>query len=104
MTAYIILANASAFEAGVEQLRWKLFPLAFVFVVLGIWESSWKGGSDPKSIFGILLKTTIIVVLLALFPAIMKNGKETFDGLKESISPGFYNRFLELLGRDLPSV
>ncbi len=104
MESYILLANASAFDAGVETLRWKLFPLAFILVILGIWESGWKGGSDPRSILGILLKTTIIVVLLAFFPAMMKGGKEAFDGLKDVVSPGAQNRFTELLEENLPEV
>ena len=104
MEPYILLANASAFEAGVDQLRWKLVPLAFALVVLGIWESGWKSGSDPKAILGILLKTTIIVVLLAAFPTLMKNGKEAFDGLREVMTINQHDNCKELLKGDLPAV
>lgn len=104
MESYILLANASAFDAGVETLRWKLFPLAFILVILGIWESGWKGGSNPKAILGILLKTTIIVVLLTFFPDLMKGGKEAFDGLKNVVSSDSQNRFKELLSSKFPEV
>ncbi len=105
MSTFILLANASAFEVGVEQLRWKLFPLAFVLVVLGIWESSWKSGSDPRSILGILIKTTIIIVLLAGSPALMKNGKEAFDDLHVAITTNRQdNTFNEFLGEKLPII
>ncbi len=104
MASHILLANASAFDMGVDQLRWKLLPLAFILVVFGIWESAWKGGSDPKSILGILIKTTIIVVLLAGFPALMKSGKDAFDTLKETVSPDAQNRFKELLEGGLPEA
>lgn len=104
MEPLTLLAAASPFDVGVEQLRSKLFPLAFVLVVLGIWESVWKGGSDPKAILGIFIKTMIIVVLLAGFPDLMKNGKDAFDGLKTAVTADSQNRFKELLEADLEKV
>ncbi len=104
MAPFILLANASAFEVGVNQLREHLFPLAFILVVLGIWESVWKSGSDPRSLLGIFIKTTIIIVLLAGFPALMKNGKEAFDGLKNIVGPDPQNSFKELISNSLPAV
>jgi len=100
----MLLANVSAFEVGVNQLREHLFPLAFILVVLGIWESTWKGNNDPRSILGIVIKTTIIVVLLAGFPALMKHGKEAFDGLNFTLTTGLQNNFKELLDGELPTV
>ncbi|PWU10194.1 MAG: hypothetical protein C5B47_02525 [Verrucomicrobia bacterium] len=104
MTSYLLLANISAFDVGVNYLRDHLFSLAFILIVLGIWESAWKGGNDPKAILGILLKTTIIVVLLAFFPVMMKGGKEFFNGLKESVNSETQNKFNELLDSKLPEV
>ena len=104
MNTYMLLANASAFGMGVEQLRSKLMLLAFVLVVIGIWESGWKAGGDPKLLLGILLKMIIIIMLIAWFPTIMQKGKECFDNLKAILTPQPHDKFQELLTGKLPEV
>jgi hypothetical protein len=104
MIALKILAVASAFDSGVEHLQAKLMLLASVLVVVGIWESAWKSGSDPKAILGIILKTIMIVSLISGFPTLMKNGKLVFDGLRNQVTHSSPDKFKELQDADLPHV
>ena len=44
-------------------------PFAFVLCVIGIGEMGWRAGSDSRAILGALIKTIIVVALIAAYPA-----------------------------------
>ena len=80
------LVAASLFDAAVDQLRGQLMLIAFVLVVIGVWEGGWRAGADPKAILGVLVKTVIVVTLIAGFPMMMTKGKEAFDDLRTKVT------------------
>jgi hypothetical protein len=44
-------------------------PFAFLLCVLGIGEMGWRAGSDARTVLGALLKTIIVVTLIAGYPS-----------------------------------
>lgn len=53
------------------DIRQLLMPFAFLLCVIGIGEMAWRAGSDTRAILGTLIKTIIIVGLIAGYPAVM---------------------------------
>ncbi|MBE2204080.1 MAG: hypothetical protein IAE94_07070 [Chthoniobacterales bacterium] len=51
------------------ELRTLLMPFAFVLAVVGIGEMGWRAASDTRAILGALLKTILIVGMLAGYPS-----------------------------------
>ena len=54
--------------AAANEIRTLLMPFAFVLCVIGIGEMGWRAGSDPRAVLGALIKTIIIVALIAAYP------------------------------------
>ena len=74
-------ALSNLYEAAGE-IRTLLMPFAFVLCVIGIGEMGWRAGSDTRAILGALVKTILIVGLIAAYPTMMKAGQEAFIGVR----------------------
>ena len=61
-----------------DEIRTLLMPFAFLLCVIGIGEMGWRAGSDTRAILGALLKSIVIVTLIAGYPDIMKGGQAAF--------------------------
>jgi hypothetical protein len=72
-------------------------PFAFVLCVIGIGEMGWRAGSDTRAILGALLKTIIVVALIAAYPAMMKTGQEAFLGMRRQFTDARDAKFVQLL-------
>jgi len=59
---------SNLYQAAFE-IRTLLMPFAFVLCVMGIGEMGWRAGSDTRAILGALIKTILVVGLLAGYPA-----------------------------------
>jgi hypothetical protein len=87
---------SNLYSAGLE-IRTLLMPFAFVLCVIGIGEMGWRVGSDPRAILGALLKTILIVGLLAGFPAAMDNGQKAFVEMRGKFTNARDAKFVQLL-------
>jgi hypothetical protein len=72
-------------------------PFAFVLCVIGIGEMGWRVGSDTRAILGALIKTIIIVALIAAYPAMMKTGQEAFLDMRRQFTDARDAKFVQLL-------
>lgn len=72
-------------------------PFAFVLCVIGIGEMGWRAGSDTRAILGALIKTIIIVALIAAYPAMMKTGQEAFFDMRRQFTDARDAKFVQLL-------
>jgi hypothetical protein len=84
------------FEAAME-IRSLLLPFAFVLCVIGIGEMGWRAGSDTRAILGALLKTILIVGLLAGYPSAMDNGQKAFAEMRSKFTNARDAKFVQLL-------
>ena len=50
------------------EFRTLLMPFAFILCVIGIGKMGWRAGSDSRAILGALLKSIVIVTLIAGYP------------------------------------
>lgn len=89
-------ALSKLYEAAGE-IRTLLMPFAFVLCVIGIGEMGWRAGSDTRAILGALVKTILIVGLIAAYPTMMKAGQETFIGLRHHFTDARDAKFIQLL-------
>ena len=89
-------ALSNLYEAAGE-IRTLLMPFAFVLCVIGIGEMGWRAGSDTRAILGALVKTILIVGLIAAYPTMMKAGQEAFIGVRNRFTDARDAKFVQLL-------
>ncbi len=89
-------ALTNLYEAAME-IRTLLFPFAFVLCVIGIGEMGWRAGSDVRAILGALLKTILIVALLAGYPAAMEGGQRAFVEMRTKFTDARDAKFVQIL-------
>ncbi len=92
----MIPSLSNLYSAGLE-IRTLLMPFAFVLCVIGIGEMGWRAGSDARAILGALLKTTLIVVMLAGYPAAMDSGQKAFVEMRSKFTNARDAKFVQLL-------
>lgn len=83
--------------AAAMEIRTLLFPFAFVLCVIGIGEMGWRAGSDTRAILGALLKTILIVGLLAGYPTAMDNGQKAFVEMRTKFTNARDAKFVQIL-------
>ncbi|MBN8707780.1 MAG: hypothetical protein J0I10_00250, partial [Verrucomicrobia bacterium] len=74
-----------------------LMPFAFVLAVMGIGEMGWRAGSDTRAILGALIKTILIVCLLAGYPSAMNQGQRAFAEMRSKFTDARNAKFVQLL-------
>ena len=79
------------------EIRTLLMPFAFILCVIGIGEMGWRAGSDSRAILGALLKSIVIVTLIAGYPDIMKGGQASFIELRNKFTNSRDAKFVQLL-------
>ncbi len=89
-------ALANLYEAAGE-IRALLMPFAFLLCVIGIGEMGWRAGSDARAILGALLKTVLIVGLLAAYPTMMERGQEAFIDIRNQFTNARDAEFVKML-------
>ena len=92
----MIPSLSNLYEAAFE-IRLLLMPFAFVLCVIGIGEMGWRAGSDTRAILGALLKTILVVGLLAGYPAAMEGGQKAFVEMRGKFSNARSAKFVQLL-------
>jgi len=92
----MIPSLSNLFDSALE-IRTLLFPFAFVLCVIGIGEMGWRAGSDPRAILGALLKTILIVGLLAGYPSAMDNGQRAFAEMRGKFTNVRDAKFVQIL-------
>ncbi len=92
----MIPSLSNLYSAGLE-IRTLLMPFAFVLCVMGIGEMGWRAGSDTRAILGALLKTILIVGLLAGYPSAMDNGQKAFVEMRGKFTNARDAKFVQLL-------
>ena len=83
--------------AAANEIRTLLMPFAFVLCVIGIGEMGWRAGSDTRAVLGALIKTIIIVALIAAYPAMMETGQEAFLDIRRQFTDARDAKFVQLL-------
>lgn len=83
--------------AAAMEIRTLLFPFAFVLCVIGIGEMGWRAGSDTRAILGALLKTILIVSLLAGYPTAMDHGQKAFAEMRTKFTNARDAKFVQIL-------
>ena len=89
-------ALSNLYAAG-DDIRTLLMPFAFLLCVLGIGEMGWRAGSDPRAVLGALLRTIIVVTLIAGYPSAMKTGQRAFIEMRSKFTTARDARFVQLL-------
>ncbi len=79
------------------EIRQLLMPLAFVLCVIGIGEMAWRSGSDTRGILATLVKTILIVGLIAAYPTIMGTGQKAFFEIRKEFTDARDAKFVQLL-------
>jgi len=92
----MIPALSNLYEAALE-IRTLLIPFAFVLCVIGIGEMGWRAGSDTRAILGALLKTILIVCLLAGYPSAMEGGQKAFVEMRSKFTNARDAKFVQIL-------
>jgi hypothetical protein len=92
----MIPSLSNLYSAGLE-IRTLLMPFAFVLCIIGIGEMGWRAGSDARAILGALLKTILIVGLLAGYPSAMDNGQKAFVEMRGKFTNARDAKFVQLL-------
>ncbi len=92
----MIPSLSNLYSAGLE-IRTLLMPFAFVLCVMGIGEMGWRAGSDTRAILGALLKTILIVGLLAGYPSAMDSGQKAFVEKRGKFTNARDAKFVQLL-------
>ncbi len=92
----MIPSLSNLYEAALE-IRTLLMPFAFLLAVIGIGEMGWKAGSDTRAILGTLLRTILIVSLLAGYPAAMEGGQRAFAEMRSKFTDARDAKFVQLL-------
>ena len=92
----MIPSLSNLYDAAFE-IRTLLMPFAFVLCVIGIGEMGWRAGSDTRAILGTLLKTILVVGLLAGYPAAMDGGQKAFVEMRSKFTNARDAKFVQLL-------
>jgi len=92
----MIPSLSNLFEAALE-IRMFLIPFAFVLCVMGIGEMGWRAGSDTRAILGAIVKTLLIVCLLAGYPSAMDNGQKAFVEMRSKFTNARDAKFVQIL-------
>ena len=87
---------SNLYQAAFE-IRTLLMPFAFVLCVMGIGEMGWRAGSDTRAILGALIKTILVVGLLAGYPAAMEGGQKAFVEMRSKFTNARDAKFVQLL-------
>lgn len=87
---------SNLYQAALE-IRTLLMPFAFVLCVMGIGEMGWRAGSDARTILGALIKTILVVGLLAGYPAAMEGGQKAFVEMRAKFTNARDAKFVQLL-------
>jgi hypothetical protein len=80
-----------------EEIRTLLMPFAFLLCVVRIGEMGWRAGSDARAVLGALLKTIIVVTLIAGFPSTMKTAQQAFVEMRAKFTTARDAKFVQLL-------
>jgi hypothetical protein len=91
------MTSLSNLYAAAFEIRTLLMPFAFVLCVMGIGEMGWRAGSDTRAILGALLKTILVVGLLAGYPAAMEGGQKAFVEMRGKTTSARDAKFVQLL-------
>jgi len=91
------MTSLSNLYAAAFEIRTLLMPFAFVLCVMGIGEMGWRAGSDTRAILGALLKTILVVGLLAGYPAAMEGGQKAFIEMRGKFTNARDAKFVQLL-------
>jgi hypothetical protein len=89
-------ALTNLYNAALD-IRTLLMPFAFVLCVIGIGEMGWRAGSDARAILGTLLKTILIVGLIAAYPTMMQKGQQAFIEVRAKFTKARDAKFVQLL-------
>jgi hypothetical protein len=92
----MIPALSNLYAAALD-IRSLLMPFAFVLCVAGIGEMGWRAGSDPRGLLGALLKTILIVAILAGYPSAMEGGQKAFVEMRSNFTNARDAKFVQLL-------
>lgn len=92
----MIPSLSNLYEAAFE-IRTLLMPFAFVLCVIGIGEMGWRAGADTRAILGALLKTILVVGLLAGYPTAMEGGQKAFVEMRSKFTNARDAKFVQLL-------
>jgi hypothetical protein len=92
----MIPSLSNLFEAA-QEIRTILIPFAFVLCVIGIGEMGWRAGSDTRAILGALLKTILIVGMLAGYPSAMDHGQKAFVEMRSKFTDARDAKFVQIL-------
>lgn len=92
----MISSLSNLYEAAFE-IRTLLMPFAFVLCVMGIGEMGWRAGSDTRAILGALIKTILVVGLLAGYPTAMEGGQKAFVEMRTKFTNARDAKFVQLL-------
>jgi hypothetical protein len=91
------MPTLSNLYAAADDIRMLLMPFAFLLCVLGIGEMGWRAGSDARAVLGALLRTIVVVTLIAGFPSAMKTGQQAFIELRSKVTSARDAKFVQLL-------
>ena len=72
-------------------------PFAFLLCVLGLGEMGWRAGLDTRAVLGALLRTIVVVTLIAGYPTAMKRGQQTFLEIRGKFTSARDAKFVQLL-------
>ncbi len=92
----MIPSLSNLYDAAFE-IRTLLMPFAFVLCVIGIGEMGWRAGSDTRAILGALIKTILVVGLLAGYPTAMEGGQKAFVEMRSKFTNARDAKFVQLL-------
>ena len=91
------MSALSNLYAAAEDIRTLLMPFAFLLCVLGLGEMGWRAGSDARAVLGALLRTIIVVALIAGYPSAMKTGQQAFIEMRSKFTTARDAKFVQLL-------
>lgn len=83
--------------AGANEIRTLLIPFAFLLCVIGIGETGWRAGSEPRALLGAFLKCTLIVSLIVVYPDTMQASQDAFIGLRNQFTGAQDAKLIQLL-------
>ena len=89
-------SRSNLYQAAFE-IRTLLMPFAFVLCVMGIGEMGWRSGSDTRAILGALIKTILVVGLLAGYPSAMEGGQKAFVEMRSKFTNARDAKFVQIL-------
>src|SRR4029450_11163091 len=91
------MSALSNLYAAAEDIRTLLMPFAFLLCVLGLGEMGWRAGSPARAVLGPLLKTIIVVSLIAGYPSATKTGQQAFIEMRSKFTTARDANFVQLL-------